>query len=233
MIETFLAAICFAVVHAVVARLKGVHELFRGGMQSVAGGISMAYVFVHLLPALGDGQNLLRTTGVLPYLEHHVYLLAFGGVLLFYAAEVWGSRPVRELTGWTPAFALRLGAFALVNFLVGYALGSQDDPEIRPIVLFTSALGVHFVVNDHAMRESFADIYDRQGRWILATAPLLGWGVGLWMDIPAEAVAMVVAFFAGGVLTNIIRREFPQTPTPRNFLYFAGGGVGYSILLLL
>ena len=74
------------------AGLAGVH-LFSGRLQflgvsprsrwlSAAGGVSVAYVFVHLLPDLADEQKTIReaTSESLSFLEYHVYLVALVGL---------------------------------------------------------------------------------------------------------------------------------------------------------
>jgi hypothetical protein len=42
-------------------------------------GVSVAYVFVHLLPDLNARQKAIAQTGALGFLEHHVYLIALFG----------------------------------------------------------------------------------------------------------------------------------------------------------
>src|SRR5829696_9732612 len=81
------------------AGLAGVH-LFSGRLQflgvsprsrwlSAAGGVSVAYVFVHLLPDLADEQETIReaTDENLSFLEYHVYLVALVGLVAFYGLE--------------------------------------------------------------------------------------------------------------------------------------------------
>jgi hypothetical protein len=61
----------------------------RSRWLSAAGGVSVAYVFVHLLPDLAEEQETLReATGErFAFLEYHVYLVALVGPAAFYGLE--------------------------------------------------------------------------------------------------------------------------------------------------
>nr|MBA3950552.1 hypothetical protein [Rubrobacter sp.] len=84
---------------ALVAALAAVH-LFSGRMRfldvfprsrwlSAAGGVSVAYVFVHLLPDLAEEQETVREAvgESFTFIEYHVYLVALVGLATFYGLE--------------------------------------------------------------------------------------------------------------------------------------------------
>ncbi len=50
-------------------------------------------------------------------------------------------------------------------------------------MLFFVAMALHFVVNDHGLREHHKEAYLRTGRWVLAAAVVLGWVVALLTDL--------------------------------------------------
>ena len=59
---------------------------------SLAGGVSVAYVFVQLLPELNEGQEAVaEVVGEgLAFIKSHVYLLALLGLAVFYGLE-WAA----------------------------------------------------------------------------------------------------------------------------------------------
>lgn len=57
-----LAAAGLALVHVVGWRLRLVHRVPRSRWLSLAGGASVAYVFLHLLPELAAGQETLSAS---------------------------------------------------------------------------------------------------------------------------------------------------------------------------
>ena len=45
---------------------------------------------------------------------------------------------------------------------------------------------------------------------MLAGAVLLGWVIDLLTEIPEVAIAVLVAFLAGGVVLNVLKEELPE-----------------------
>jgi hypothetical protein len=65
----------------------------------------------------------------------------------------------------------------------------------------------------------------------LAAAVLAGWLVGLLFDISEAALAVLFAFLAGGVITNVLKEELLQERESRLWA-FALGAALYSAVLL-
>ncbi len=78
-----------AAVHLFSRRMRFLSASPRSRWLSVAGGISVAYVFVHLLPDLAEEQETVReaTGETFTFLEYHVYLVALLGLATFYGLE--------------------------------------------------------------------------------------------------------------------------------------------------
>lgn len=77
------AALALTLVHLLAGKLRFLEGIPRSRWLSLAGGISVSYVFVHLLPELGEGQAAFDEEGWLPFLERHVWLLALAGLAVF------------------------------------------------------------------------------------------------------------------------------------------------------
>ena len=84
-----------------------------------------------------------------------------------------------------------------------------EDPGLLSLGLFGIAMALHFVVNNFGLRKHHWGDYDRVGRWVLAAAILLGWRVGRLAEIDQVAVALLVAFPAGGVVLDVLKTEGP------------------------
>ncbi len=235
-----LAACALAAVHVVGGRLRFLGAIPRSGWLSAFGGVSVAYVFVHLLPELARGQEEIEAEGrLLGFLEGHVYLMALLGLAVFYAVETHSLRSRaarREATGddrtHDGAFWLSIGSFAIYNAIIGYLLLRGELDEASALALYTFALGVHFVINDLGLREHHKDAYERIGRWIIAAAVLGGWVVGAVTTISERAIALIMAFIAGGVVLNVLKEELPGERQAR-FLPFIAGAALYTVLLQL
>ena len=100
------------------------------------------------------------------------------------------------------------------------------------LVLFAFAMALHFVFNDYGLREEHKGLYTRVGRWVISAAVLLGWAIGLAVEIPEAAVATLTAFLGGGVIMNVLKEELPEERQSR-FWAFAVGATAYAALLLI
>lgn len=235
-----LLALGLAAIHLFAGKLQFLAVTPRSVWLSMSGGASVAYVFVHLLPELAAAQESLERADqdfLGPSAE--IYLVALAGLAIFYglerAAEV--SRRKRRGQGEEDAashgvFWLHAVSFALYNLLIGYLLLHREDPGLRNLLLFALAMGLHFLVNDYGLRHHHRRLYDRPGRWVLAVAVILGWAVGLAVEINELHVALLFAFLAGGVVLNVLKEELPAERESR-FWAFAVGAAGYAALLLI
>lgn len=232
-----LVACLLALVHVFAGRLRFLSGVPRSRWLSIAGGISIAYVFAHLLPELSTSQEAVAAGArrLLPFLENHVFLLALLGFAVFYGVEA-SSRRSRARRGGEaaetggPALALSVGSFAVYNAVIGYLLVHREEPTLRSLLLFALAMGVHFVVNDFGLREHHKNAYERIGRWALALAVLLGLVIGMLTVISEAAIGLLLAFLGGGVILNVVKEELPRERESR-FHAFIAGGVGYAALL--
>src|SRR3954471_10249627 len=83
-----IAGAILGIVHVVTPRLHFLAGTPRSAWLSIAGGVSVAYVFVHLLPELAEGQETVgRIVGGEAFAERHVYLIALLGLATFYGLD--------------------------------------------------------------------------------------------------------------------------------------------------
>ena len=233
-----LLALGLAVVHLFAGRLWFLDGVPRSRGLSFAGGVSVAYVFVHLFPEIQEAGAAIHESELGPlalFTEHHVYLVALTGFVVFYGLErlAQGAGGRREDSDPNPdVFWLHIGSFGAYNALVGYLLLHREEAGLTSLLLFFVAMALHFVVNDHGLREHHGVLYRRRGRWVLAAAVLLGTVVGLAVAVPEGILAVLFAFLAGGVVLNVIKEELPEERESR-FPAFAVGTAGYAALLLI
>ena len=225
-----------ALTHLFSGKLLFLSGIPRSPWLSAAGGISVAYVFLHLLPELGERQGAVEEAGGLglAFLEHHVYVMALVGLGLFYGLERAAKSARDQDDGGSKGalvFWLHMASFSVYNALIGYLLLHRETPGLQSLLLYSLALILHFVVNDYGLRQDHKGAYDRIGRWILAMAIFVGWGSGSSTEIPEPAIAVLFAFLAGGIVLNVLKEELPRERKSR-FWAFALGAVAYAILLL-
>jgi hypothetical protein len=223
-----LAAAALVAAHLLAGGLRFLDVAPRSRWLSAAGGVSVAYVFVHLLPELREAQEAVEREagGFLPFLEDHVFLVALAGLALFYGVELASRRS----GGGGGAFRLSMTSFAVYNAIVGYLLVEREDDGVRDLALFALAMGVHFVVNDHALRAHHREAYARVGRWLLAASVVVGVAVGHAAELSQAGLGLLIAFLGGGVILNVLKEELPEERESR-FWAFALGAAAYAALL--
>lgn len=240
-----VAAALLGTAHMVPPLLTFLRFAPRSWALSAAGGVSVSYVFVHLLPEVAEAQAAVRevaSSGVASGLEKHAYLTALIGLVMFYGLEraavtsahrrsgADGALEDEPTSAWT--FWLSVLSFAIYNAIIGYLLVRRaKEDSVVELVLFAAALGFHFVINDLGLRDRHRRRYDRFGRPLLVLAVFFGWLVGLVAEFSDAAIGLAVAFLAGGIILNVMKEEVPKERQSR-FLPFASGAAAYTLVLL-
>jgi uncharacterized membrane protein len=225
-------AVGLALVHLYAGLVRPTALVSERRWLSFAGGVSVAYVFVHLLPELRHGQQTLAEVGpVESFLDHHAYLVAFAGFVAFYGLEHAAQRHSTDDAS-ADVFWLHVASFTVYNALVGYLLVHRIDEGRWSLAVFTLAMGLHFFVTDASLRRHHRQRYHRVGRWLLALAVVAGWSLGQVHSLSEPSLAVLVAFLAGGIVLNVTKEELPAERESA-FPAFVLGGVGYTALLLV
>lgn len=242
MMETALsivAAFGLAMVHLLAGRMRFLAGIPRNRWLSAAGGVSVAYVFLHLLPELAKAQAEFQASGgpLLEFTERHVYLIALSGLAIFYgldklALESRAQRDGEPADGTTAGvFWVHITSFALYNLLIGYLLLHREEQTLASLATYSVAMALHFLVNDFALWEHHKDRYRSAGRWLISAGVLAGWTVGALTDVHPMVVAVLLAFLSGGIVLNVLKEEIPGERQSR-FWAFTLGLAGYAALLL-
>ena len=119
-------------VHLFAARLRLMNSAPRSRWLSMAGGISVAYVFMHVFPELAGAQERVGANfSAMPWLENHVYLVALIGLIVFYGLERMVKRSQKQensnpadagTTTSVGVFWLHISSFTIYNALIGLSL---------------------------------------------------------------------------------------------------------------
>jgi hypothetical protein len=205
---------------------------------SVAAGVSVAYVFVDVLPELGAQHRTLREAageGLL-FAEQRIYILALLSFVVLYGLEhmVLASRDRRReavaMGTADPVYWLHLGGFAAYSALIGYLLVERAERGPVALGVYGLAMALHFLIVDHSVREEHGRIYDR-GHWVLAASVLAGWVAGTATPLSEVVFARLFAVLAGGVVITSLKAELPGEREGR-FWPFCLGSAAYAVLLI-
>jgi len=238
MAVTGAAMLLFAVVFLAGGRIHPLQPFVRDRRSAISlgAGVSIAYVFVHLLPELHLARMELveAVKAPLPFEGAAIYFLALLGFLLFYGLDHLRER-VRESAEEEGhaglSFKLHVGGFAAYVGLMAYLLVQDPQERLALMALYAVTIAIHLLGVDHSLREEHGLAYERTGRYVLAGMSLLGWALGLFWTLPAPVPALLVAFIAGAIIVNSAIMELPSDKDGR-FLPFLTGGLVYGALML-
>lgn len=232
---TLVAALALAAVQVLPRFIPTLEGPRQAEALSLAAGFSVAFVFLELLPQVMErAEEVSDLTGtVLTFVPDEPFFLALVGVLVFYGLESLArqhrrggrGRAIDDRVGIT-----QIGAFAGYYALIGYLLWTRPGGGAAGLLSFVIPVGVHFLVVDYGLREHHPTAYHRIGRWLLAAAVLLGWGIGALTALPEGALGIGLAFLGGGVMLITLKEELPEEAEGR-FPAFLAGAAAYVALL--
>ncbi|MCE5241470.1 hypothetical protein LLH23_23645 [bacterium] len=235
-----VGALVLALVHVLSGRLNlsAIHH--RRRWLSLAAGVSVAYVFLDLLPLMGDKQRIfLEAAGepAWPVHQFRVYAAALLGFTVFYGLEQLMARRqaslaptgAEDLASGRPPVLLHLSSFAAYNLMMGYLL-VEWARGLGGLALYCGALALHLVVTDEGMRRDYDRGFQRVGRWLMAACIVVGAVVARAAPLSIDWLTIIVGLVAGGVVVNSIKDDLPQGSDGR-FAYFVAGTVGYGLMV--
>lgn len=130
-------------------------------------------------------------------------------------------------------YALHLGSFLVYNALITYTMALRLRTGIAFALLFTVAMGLHFVLTDRGLEEHYPRRFDAQGRAALAAALIIGWALSAVMAPTSTVlVALLTALLGGSILLNVFKEEIPSN-RGSSFAWFLTGLTLYAGLLAM
>jgi hypothetical protein len=231
---TLAAALVLASVYVYGGRLRASSHHRR--WVSIAAGVSVATIFIDLLPEISESQAKLSEglhgrAALFP--EQAVYLAAMLGFVMFYGLEYMlaASAPAEDKPSGL-FFSLQIAAFAGYSGLIAYLLVHNIWNDARSLLLYSLAMAFHLLLVDHSLARERHGLYEKRGRWILALAVMAGWSAGILASVPDQWLARITGFISGGVIMNSLVVELPEG-RGGCFWFFAVATLTYSLLLIV
>jgi hypothetical protein len=207
---------------------------------SAAAGVSVAYVFVDVLPELGELNSVLVEAGggeSALFAEQRIYILVLVAFVVMYGLQHFvmtthrSERSETDRVGPEPAYLLQMAGFAIYAGLIGYLLVERAEDGPVTLATYAAAMAIHFVIVNHSLAEEHEESYRRKGHWWLACSVVAGCLVGLALPLSEVAFARLFAILAGGVTITSLGAELPDDRRGR-FWPFCAGALAYAVLLM-
>jgi uncharacterized membrane-anchored protein len=129
-------------------------------------------------------------------------------------------------------YAIHVGGFAIYVWLISYLLVYDTEKGTISLILYTVAMGLHFLVIDYALYQEHGSLYELRGKNILVLASLAGWLIAICIEFPTNIIVTIIGFVSGAVIMNSLINELPDGKEGK-FPAFLLGGILYAVLLLL
>lgn len=144
-------AVILAVLHLAAPRIRGLPFVPERFIGSFAGGLAVAYVFLHLLPEIAAGNEavgeaLSDVIDPTPLMELGIFFVALVGFAFFYGLERLATKHGEDIRGGGGApgvYWLHLGSFLVYNGLITYSMALRVRTGLLFALMFTVAMGLH------------------------------------------------------------------------------------------
>ncbi len=188
--------------------------------QAFGGGLSAAYVFLHLIPSLDASHAELGG---------RIYFIALLGFVAFYALELRFQPPRHNHPTKYHAY---LGTFFLYDALVIFTLSLNLPSTSLLTLVFGLSLGIDALETDIELRDTFGERFFKSGHWVVLAGVLLGYGLSLVRRPHELAVDILTAALTGFMIFHTFAGLFPVSRTQR-FRSFVVGILAFLAMHLL
>jgi len=241
-----ILAFGLALTHAFATQLPIYSIIPRFRWISFAGGVALSYVFLEVFPELSHAQTELEHSEIplIQYFENHVYILALMGLIIYYGLDLLAlnvrttgkhqekHQEESEESGRVTIFWIHIIVFAILNAISGYLLQDLGEHSLLACILLFIAIALHMFIIDEHLRGHYQALYNKQGRWLLVAAVILGAILGQTVHLNEATISIVWSFLAGSIILNVLNRELPREKE-NCFFSFLGGATFFTVLLLL
>lgn len=207
---------------------------------SFASGISVAYIFVHLIPELSHASHVTseyssdNTQEISRLLVYYLTLLGF---MIFYGLEhlISWSNVIPESSGrkfsiHKVAFLIHMLSLSAYVALVCYSITYNTERTTTALVLYTFAMTAHFVSLRHGLEYEYEKDYRSLGKYLLAISCVAGWIFALLYSVHEIVIVCFLGLIAGSVIMNTMTSELPEKKKG-SFYFFLIGGIFYAAIL--
>lgn len=240
-IESLIAVSLLALVHLFVKLLNRLGGAARNALLSAGAGASLAYCLMRILPKLAEKQDRFMAsadTGLRGFLEHHAYLAAMVGLVAYYGVSRVASYGAQGPNLTSPlryhaAAAATVVGHCAYSLLIGYLIVNRLHLGLLSLGLIVFGMGALFLVSDYSLRKQRPEVYERRIKWLLSVSLLLGWAVGVLVEVSTNVVALWFAFLAGVMLITTIGEKMSIEQRGSFWPFLAGVAVFTALILML
>jgi hypothetical protein len=192
--EILLVALILGATHIIAPRIFG----FRNARtEAFGGGLSVAYVFLHLIPSLDASDDVVGP---------RVYFVALLGFVVFYGLDVLFLPPKDTHPTRYHAY---LWAFFLYDGLLVFTLALALPPTPILTLVFALSLALDVLDTDLALQAEYGERFVKSGRWVLLAGVAAGYALSLVRRPDPLVIDILTAALAGFMMFHTFNGQFP------------------------
>jgi hypothetical protein len=203
-----------AAVHVAYGALLSRFERQSKWLLQFSAGVALAYVFIYLLPKIGDATGYIAAQGdrVHDFGVYRLYLFLLAGFLSYYAVDFLEFRGTRASAA---RLTLHTAGFCIYNALVGFSVYHLPRNHDGAFLLAALVLALHFFGINHLLHDWHGRQFERIIRWLLVASLLTGAALGGVLEYRNDLAIMAIAFIGGAIMMNAIRIKLPEPQDAR------------------
>lgn len=236
-ITSLLLACFLAICHYLPCYIQQRPHQRQCQLASFAGGFAIAFVFLHMMPELTAGKEIISEiiqvfSNNLVLMETLTFLIALIGFTIYYGVELISLRQQTPDQPKKSTYLLHMMMQAVFNFIITYTMATRIETGLFFAIIFTLSMGLHFMLTDRHMRRHFPQLFTIKSRLVfmlaLIAGALVSWIVGPEIEISSS---FLIAILAGIIMYQIFREELPNSQDS-NFNSFCIGIFTMTIILI-
>lgn len=222
--HVWIKTLVLILVHLAAPRMSSWLAKKENNINSFGGGMAISYVFIHLLPEIGEGKE---------HLGIFTFIITLAGFTLFsFLSQLIKQRESQHKAA-KKKYGLSLLGMWFYSFILIVGLPFDYSQSHAHIMLMTFAAMLHVIHSDYELESEHAVLFKKKGRFILATAPIIGLLVRWFLlDDSDLIVHAITSILAGAMIYSIARKDVP-TGNRYTIIWFVLGILTYTGLLLV
>ena len=217
--EILLVALIIGATHVISPQVFGLRK-HPERQAAFGGGLSVAYVFLHLIPSLDASDEVVGP---------RIYFVALLGFIVFYGLDVFFQPPKHTHPTKYHAY---LWVFFLYDGLLVFTLGLELPPTPILTAVFAVSLAADVLNTDLELQGEYGARFVKSGRWVLLAGVASGYALSLVRRPHPFVVDILTAALAGFMMFHTANEVFPVSKNQK-FPAFLGGILMFWLLHVL
>ena len=207
--EILVVALILGAAHVIAPRVRGLIK-YPERQQAFGGGLSVAYVFLHLIPSLDAADGVVGP---------RIYFIALLGFVVFYGLDVMFQPPKHA---HPTKYHASLAVFFVYDGLMVFTLGLQLPPTPILTLVFAVSLALDVLDTDLELQEEYGARFVDLGRWVLLAGVAGGYALNLLRRPHPLVIDILTAALAGFMMFHTFKGVFPVGRN-KKFPWFLAG----------